>query len=565
MTAESSPKAIPMPDRYVAAVAAGIESLLEQQLPDGHLPSAPGYVPFHPADQEAVYPLAFLYATRHPLNPFCRDARLRDAAVRLGDFLVANSECDGKLHNNWNGHDVHMVDQRLWGFWLEALLLLDDELDATRAAAWRQRVEAGIQEIAEKIRGWAAIVGDYHTRSFGTSPNHAALYGALVYRGGMAFGKPEWRSLADAFMPRLMKLQDIDGGWPEYESPVINYALVTLTGVGLYHEYTGRTDVRAAIERSIPFLSHAFYPDTTPIVTLDGRVQHHNPRTPWAHFALSLTPEGRGLAEFLADPCPIPGTYSGPHLARMAQDFAYWHDGPAVPASASQPSFRYRMKQPAGTRKEGPWTWALQGIAKPQRFDSCFSVDRQQLFELHHVDAGLVLNGAGCKEHPEAASFVSAQAPDDFLPVSAELDAEVTRIAAQYRTFRAELTLDARSPREFTAHARLLDSAPGDAVLLRFQPAAHHGQTVMLDDREFALREDAWEVADATTLAWGGVTMRFSRPARVWWPFTGYNSYAGDHRYCDLGAARLIAETSLHVGAPDATLRIEVGGVHRSG
>ena len=184
MSAESSSRAIPMPGRYVAVVAAGIEPLLDQQLPDGHMPSAPGYVPFHPADQEAVYPLAFLYATPHPLNPYHREARLRDAAVRLGDFLVAHSEPDGKLHNNWNGHDVHMVDQRLWGFWLESLLLLEDELDAARRAAWRQRIEAGIAEIAEKIGGWLAIEGNYHTRSFGTSPNHAALYGALVFRGG---------------------------------------------------------------------------------------------------------------------------------------------------------------------------------------------------------------------------------------------------------------------------------------------------------------------------------------------------------------------------------------------
>jgi len=557
MSPEVSREGIALPDRYIAVAAAGIESLLEQQLEDGRFPSPPGYVPFHPADQQAIYPLTFLYATEHALNPYHGDTRLLEAALRLGDFLVANSEEDGKMHNNWNGHDVHMVDQRLWGFWLESWVLLADALDPERSAAWRQRIEAGIDDIARRLHGWVDIEEEWHTRSFGTSPNHASLYGALVYRGGMVFDRAEWRELADAFMTRFLRLQDEDGCWPEYETPVISYATVTLCGIGLMYEYTERADMREAIERSLPFLLHAYHPDTSPMVVLDGRVQHHAKHRPWAHFAMSLTPEGRGLAEFQVPSVDL-SAHAPESVGRLLQNYVYWHHGPSVPVPQTRETFAYRMKQPAGTRKRGPWTWGLQGIVKPENFESCFSMDRQQLLELFHTRTGLVLNGANCKECPEAASFVSTRTPDDFLPRSAALDAEVTRIKADYRTFGALLELECRSNDEFVVQASSVASSADDVIRFRLQPAAACGDSVTIDGDERDLGEDAWEAAEATSLAWGGVTLRFDRPARLWWPFIGYNSYAGNHTYRDLHAARLIAEMELTTDDPHASVRIEI-------
>lgn len=236
--------ATPLPDRYIVIIASCIEAVLAEQRADGTFPSWRPGNPFHPGGQTVMWPLAFLYATEHPRNPFFGDRRLRDAAVRTGDYFAAHTDANGGVSYDQDGSvAVGQNDVWLCQAWLEALSLLENELEAGQAARWRRQIRAGARTAAGRVAGWAALDEPYHTRSFGTSPNHAVTHAGFVYRAGQVFGEPSWCAAADTFMRRFLELQDADGAWPEYEGPVIAYAMITLMGVGQYFEATADAGV----------------------------------------------------------------------------------------------------------------------------------------------------------------------------------------------------------------------------------------------------------------------------------------------------------------------------------
>ena len=106
--------------------------------------------------------------------------------------------------------------------------------------------------------------------------------------------------------------------------------------------------------------------------------------------------------------------------------------------------------------------------------------------------------------------------------------------------------------------AAVSDVADGDAIGFRLQLGATFDQTISLDGDERNLDETEWSVEGVREVTWGGVRMTFTRPARIWWPFRGYNSYTKDHTYPDLTSARLIAETMLSQQSSQTSVRITV-------
>ena len=550
---------IPLPDRYVALAASQVEHLLSVQQGDGGMPMAGQAGRFSSHDQTAIHALAFLYGTEHACNPWAGDARVLDATVRLGDFLAAHTDDGGGFAANVPGREPQAhVDQWLSQAWLEALLLVEDDLGEQRAALWRGKLRAAGASLAEVVGEWSRLEAPYHTRSFDTSPNHASTRAAFVYRAGVVFGEPEWCELVDRFMPRYLEMQDADGCWPEYAGPVILYAMVSLCGVGQYYEYTGNEQARAAIERTIPYLARTCYPDGGPIALLDGRQQHTVNHGTWAQFALSLTPEGRALCDHLTRSIAQHTTVNGMALHRTVENYRHYHEGPLGRLPLADEEFTWRMSRTAGVRKDGPWMWGLSGIITPRFKTSPFSLDRQTLVSVYHASAGRILNGANCKERPAAATFASGSDPSDFLLVESSLDDAVMHLDAGYQRFRAAVAVRAASPTRLELSARLLRRGK-DLVLFRLQSAAQYGDTVTLDGEPRQLADDPWEASGVRELSWKAVTLQFEVPTRVWWPFEGFNSYAPDHTYPDLRSARLILETPLAGDARSTTVVIEVG------
>ena len=551
--------ALPLPDRYMAILADAVEDILASQDEDGSFPTRKGVKPFHPSGQTPVWPLAFLYRTEHARNPFFDDVRLRDAAIAVGDFLAGACDENGALSYNQSGYEITgHVDQWLWHAWLEAYLLLADELGKERASLWRRRLHAGARTLTGQLTTWNALEAPFHPRSFGTSPNHAVTRAAFIYRAGEVFDEPEWCAMSDAFVTRFLKLQNADGSWPEYDGPVICYAMVSLTGIGEYYEYTGSDVARAAIERTIPFLARAHYPDGGTIALFDGRQQHTSAGTPWAHFALSLTDEGRALCELLTRTGLAGTRYGHGGLYRLVENFARWHAGPPGRLPMDAERFAHRFRDTMGVRRDGPWMWALSAVARPKFEQNPWSMDRQSLISLHHASVGRILNGAQCKERPEASTFVADEDPSDHIPICSSLDDAVTHADAEYQWFRAALSVDAVSPTQFDVHARVLENNKGRTVRFKLQPFVSYGATIRLDGTERALGDENWSIEGVREVSWEGVTLAFEAPTRVWWPFRGYNSYAGDHTYPDLSSARLIVATPLTREAPAAVASVTV-------
>ena len=558
MTELTKPEDVPLPDRYIALVATKMEYVLSRQAPDGKLPSAAGMDHFSTHDQNAIHALAFLYATEHPQNPWTGDARVLEATVRLGDFIAAQTnETGGFTDNPMRLKPSTHVDQWLCQAWLESLLLLADELDAERAAAWRTKLHAAGASLAETVREWVGLDAPYHTRSFGTSPNHAITRAAFLYRVGVVFDEPAWCALADRFVPRFLAMQDADGCWPEYAGPVILYAMVSLCGIGQYYEYTGNAEARAAIERTIPYLACTRYPDGGPIALLDGRQQHTVNHATWGQFALSLTPEGRALCDHLTRTLTPTDAINGMALHRNIENYRHYHDGPVGRIPLEEDAFTWRMQNTAGVRKQGPWMWALSGIVTRSFVSSPFSVDRQSCVSVYHASVGRVLNGANSKNSPAAATFACGTNRIDFLPRTSALDDEVMHLDVDYDRFRAAVTVRPVSATELELSARLLRQYE-PTVFFRLQPMVPYGTTVTLDADARELDDNAWEVAGVRELSWDDVTMRFEAPVRIWWPFEGFNSYSADNTYPDLKSARLIVETELSDDSRSTTVRVEI-------
>src|ERR1035437_8792614 len=100
-----------LPGRFAEVVAQGIEGSLEHQQADGSIMYNPGAPFVYP--QQAIMPLAFCYAGLGPKAEHAKSATLREAILRLGDFLVSRCDDQGRIHWDSHGHDVNTVDQRL--------------------------------------------------------------------------------------------------------------------------------------------------------------------------------------------------------------------------------------------------------------------------------------------------------------------------------------------------------------------------------------------------------------------------------------------------------------------
>ncbi len=87
-----------------------------------------------------------------------------------------------------------------------------------------------------------------------------------------------------------------------------------------------RQRLRERIERSIGFFSRVFYPDGAPAMVLDGRQQDHTGACPYGHFALSLTPEGRALCDFITRNWTAQPLSSW-EFSRAVDNYRYWHAG----------------------------------------------------------------------------------------------------------------------------------------------------------------------------------------------------------------------------------------------
>jgi hypothetical protein len=199
--------------------------------------------------QSTLYPLAALYETPHPENPFFDDERAAEAVFQAGDALRIEQDAAAGLSQfptdiQFNLNAGTVMDARIgtgeiivpWTLyhWLQAWLLLSDDLSETRSEAWRRSLETGCTTLTEFLPDRAILP-------------IAAWESVLLTRAGSAFERDLFREVGEEYMRKLAETQDRNGSWRDWTDAGFFSGLHALS---LYYEFTRDVWVLPALERA---------------------------------------------------------------------------------------------------------------------------------------------------------------------------------------------------------------------------------------------------------------------------------------------------------------------------
>jgi hypothetical protein len=498
-----------LPARYFALMEAALARVAA-----GEPQSNPG----------AMLAAAVLYSKPHARNPSHGDKRKLELALALGDRLADAAEQDtaeDKQHYEWEIH-----------FWLDTYRLLEGDLAERRRDRWRREMEKIVRWFAAETAlriDFPRYQGPY----IRTSTNHYALFASTTYLAGRVLANKEWEELGARAMHRLAaEEQTPDGYWAEFtdNGPATGYNYLTLACAALYYEHSRDEAALEALRRATDFHSHFTWPDGTPVETINGRNRHWDVSA-WGHFGFSHEPVGRGYAEFLARFFQAEGL-SSRNLGRIAQSALYYHEGSAAEIALELPNWTYRLKEPAGMRKSGPWMVCLSGLIDAP-VDSQFTLDRQGHVSIFHQRLGLVVSGANSKHQPELATFFD-KAGDRVttIPLSSRLrmNDEEAKLALAYSTFFAEAELPPASDESLTLrwHVTEVGRNRVQQAQLNLQLCLHAGETLETAGKKVVLGEQRIELSPEEiggVLRHHGWTLHVDPAARLVWPVFPFNPY----------------------------------------
>jgi len=354
--------------------------------------------------QDIVWPLAVLYTAKARGNPHCGRKSILKLCARGGDAI-----CDWM---NPDGTVVFIkVDGSTWGdiymcwtmyHWLEAYLLLRNDLDAPRLRRWEKHLRRTFGGVAERYR-----------RSGFSVHNIPAWHAMGMILAARAFDEPRWEEEGNRYLRQVAASQHADGYWPEGGGPTASYNLVYVHAMGVWSRLSGEAVARRALDRAVAFHRHFTYPDGSCVETVDGRMKYNAGAWSMGLVGLSLDPEGRGLVELQLDNL-LGGKRAGGLDPRLATLWKYLDDGPAV--APLQRQAEAVSTHPAGrsarglVRRKGPWFTCLSGYLTPRdaragNAHNRWHMDRQQHFSLWHDSLGLVVGGGNSKFQPDRSTF----------------------------------------------------------------------------------------------------------------------------------------------------------------
>lgn len=509
--------------RWMAESAGRIRARLDE-LPGAGLreiEAAPawGHFPY------ALIAMAVLYARRHPANPRFHDRSILELALRIGDLLAAEDEA---------GHFVPRLDSYRDAYmWLEAYRLLAPRLGGVRARRWRECLERNIGALASDAAAWKDFPS-YSGTFIGTSVNHLAFWAAALFLAGKTFGHADWESTGATVLRRLAETeQDPAGFWGEHnpQGPTIGYNYLTTLAVGVYYEHSRNPVALQALRRATTFHASYTYPDGNAVELLNDRNRYWEV-SPWAHFAFSHFPDGRGYAELLGRHIPAQNMDMDT-LGNIAQNALYYHDGPVAPCPPMLPEYAHLLGKDTGIRKSGPWVVALCALVDAPLPLSQWFLERQSHVSLFHEKTGLIISGANSKHQPELATFFERTAGAVYtLPIGGRLvmNADGDRLAVAHHRFtcdivvthpekdqtRFEFQMTGRGPLPDEAHLTLqLHLQPGVPLETGTGRSVIPGtQRIELGPAELAgrIRHHGWALETIPD-------------ARLTWPVFPYNPY----------------------------------------
>lgn len=336
-------------------------------------------------NQTPCYPMAWLYANEHPLNPYHGDRKMFDTAVAICDHTARNR---GTLE--WPLYTLCQVYE-----------LLEDELDPQRKKAWKDYAAYYVSVRANRP-------------FFYTSWNHEGWSSLAIYRAGQVFDEPQWREFGLRMMHQLLKVQEDLGYFDEgpHHGPSMKYSQVQVHAMLLFADYSGDRQVLEASRKLADFLIRYSFPDGTPIGTFDGRqswslgyggmLLYGFDRWPLGktiNRRLFRTRERRGVLDPDFEHYSISDWYEYFGMAfKMDEYLSLRPDAPA--SSLPQDADGYLMVEEGesfdgGTARNHGWMVAISAIDSdiPRLGASQYRLERQSRLDVWHNRAGLIIGG----------------------------------------------------------------------------------------------------------------------------------------------------------------------------
>ncbi|MEA2063159.1 MAG: hypothetical protein U9P14_05635 [Gemmatimonadota bacterium] len=334
----------------------------------------------------SCYPLAFLYRTEHPLNPYYGDKKIRDAAFAYCDHIAA---CKTGLE--WPLYNLCMVYN-----WLK------DEIAPERKKKWLEYVEYYVSH--RGIRPY-----------FYTSFNHEAWNCLAVFKAGQVFGRPEWEDQGRRMMHQLMKVQTELGFFEEgpHHGPSMKYNQVQLGAMIFYAELAKDDEVMAAAEKLADFMIRYSFPDGSPIGCLDGRQSWSLGYFGTLCQGFDRWPQGKEINRRIYRTRKKWGVLDpeGKHF-NLSNWYAYFGYAflmdeylsllPDAPTQSVLPQDRngYLMVEKGtnfdgGVARQHDWMVAISAINSdvPRIANDIYRLDRQNRLDVWHEKTGLIIGG----------------------------------------------------------------------------------------------------------------------------------------------------------------------------
>ena len=548
----------PFPEILRTTVLHQMPLIMARFDPAGFFRDHPGIGSFN--ENQFIYPLAYLYATRFRGNRYHRDPEILAAVRAIGDHVSRCTDARGDMsHERIGAH----VDQRNLIFWLDAYGIVKGVLGLPRRRRWESAMKRTLRNLAGKLAGYMPQKR-FHSRSFGTGPNHAILYAVALYLGGRALRHRPWRALAEAFADRFAAFQHPEGYWPEHDGPVTTYNMVSLAGISRFQALTPKPLYLQTLERALRYFETISYPDHSLVSVIDCRTRYDSGPRIWGYHGFTHWSRGRAfMRDAIEARLRNDRPFTGEELARMIENFVHCRRGPG-PRHTRWKGTRYLGTRACFIRDKG-WQVNFSVNAAIQNPNQPYMYDCRNVLELSHARTGLLINGAQDKFHPEHANFVFRGGTDPgvlYTGILATLGPTpyVEALYTNYFTGRIEVQIRDTSTVVLCASDAGPRPFPGGHLNLPLRIGINH--TIRVGRREYMLTRKKLSIpvrpGGSFTFLDGKVTMRAAAGGTLFFPCRPFNPYSEDHQWgWDAAFARF--QMPLRRSPRSARLTITVG------
>lgn len=480
-------------------------------------------------NQAPCYPLAWLYKTGHPLNPYFGDTAIRDRAVAICDHVAGV-----KSLLEWPLYALCQVYE-----------LLEDELGQERKKQWKDYA--------------AYYAGTRGIRPFSyTSPNHEAWSALALLRAGQVFGEPAWESLGRGLMRQLIRMQTDIGYYDEgsHHGPSMKYNQLQLAAMLLFADHAEDRQVEAACKKLSDFMLRYSFPDGSTSGALDGRQSWYVGFFGTLCYGWDRWPAHKTLARRIFETRknlnmldPGDERYS---LSDWYAYFGYWFvldellslkpDAPAAPLPQDRNGYLATDSGPTfegGAARNHDWMVIVSAVNShvPLISQSIFRLDRQSRIDIWRPETGLIVggghnlrtaevplantvlltgwNGVDC----EHGVFSGVQAAQDRLAtyVPRDIEADITlerqRLRSSYG--HGDITLEVRPVDETRLKVGFeYDVFSARKLLVQLPLIVYFDSEALVDGAPFAGNEPMSVTCEVTLLnPRSGATVRVTPPA----------------------------------------------------